>query len=265
MRERARLDRGNELHDTCGTTNRTGAETLTWSIVARDRTSGTLGIAAASRFFALGALVPWARQNAGAIATQAMINPMLGPAGLELLEEGLDAEAALRQLIANDAGSAARQVHLVDGAGRTAAFTGGECIDWCGHLTEDGVSVAGNMLAGPQVVEETMRTYITRPDLIFAERLLNALLAGDAAGGDKRGKQSAVLLVQGAESYPDYDLRVDDHPEAPAELRRLYEVAQGDFAIYRQFLPTRANPAGITDREKLAAARAAANAPGAGT
>jgi uncharacterized Ntn-hydrolase superfamily protein len=187
-----------------------------------------------------------------------MINPILGPAGLDLLADGIDANTALHRLVANDAGSAARQLHLIDAHGHTAGHTGGECIDWCGHECHDGVSVAGNMLTGPQVLAETLKTYTNMASLPFAERLLTALIAGDVAGGDKRGRQAAALLVFNGEVYPDVSIRVDDHPDALNELRRVYDVSLGDFAIFKTFMPTDANPAGITDRSKLEAARQAA-------
>ena len=234
---------------------------MTWSIVARDSQSGAIGIAVASKFFAVGALVPWIRSDIGGVATQAMVNPILGPAGLDLMAEGDDAEAALHRVLANDAGSAARQIHLIDTHGRTAGHTGGECIDWCGHDCRDGVSVAGNMLTGAEVIAATHDAYRSGTSLPFAERLLTALLAGDAAGGDKRGRQSAALLTYNGEVYPDVSIRVDDHPDALNELRRVYDVSQQDFAIFKTFMPTRANPAGVTDRTKLEAARQAAAKP----
>lgn len=230
---------------------------MTWSIVARDPVSGAFGIAAASKFFALGALVPWVRGGLGAVATQAFINPMLGPNTLGLLEIGEDAASAVDAAMAADAGRAHRQLHVVDAHGRTAAYTGLECIDWCGHICAEDVSVAGNMLVDRVVVEHTLETYQARAELPFAERLLTALLAGDGAGGDRRGKQSAVLVSYTTEVYPDLSIRVDDHPDAPNELARVYAESQRDFAIFKQFIPTADNPAGITDREKLAAARKA--------
>lgn len=230
---------------------------MTWSIVARDPASGAFGVAAASKFFALGALVPWARSGLGAVATQAFINPILGQNTLGLLEIGEDAASAVDAAMAADAGRAHRQLHVVDAQGRTAAYTGLQCIDWCGHLCAEDVSVAGNMLADRVVVEHTLETYQARTELPFAERLLTALLAGDGAGGDKRGKQSAVLVTYTTEIYPDLSIRVDDHPDAPNELARVYAESQRDFAIFKQFIPTAENPAGITDREKLAAAREA--------
>lgn len=230
---------------------------MTWSIVARDPVSGAFGVAAASKFFALGALVPWVRSGLGAVATQAFINPMLGPNTLGLMEIGEDAASAVEAAVAADPGHAHRQLHAVDARGRTAGYTGLQCIDWCGHLCAENVSVAGNMLVDRVVIEHTLETYQSKSDLPFAERLLAALLAGDGAGGDKRGRQSAVLVTYTSEVYPDLNIRVDDHPDAPSELARVYAESQRDFAIFKQFIPTAENPAGITDRPKLAAAREA--------
>lgn len=234
---------------------------MTWSIVARDATTNSYGIAVASKFFAVGALVPWIRSDIGAVATQAMLNPILGPVALDLLAEDVPAEVALHRVIANDPGSAARQVHLIDHHGRTAQHTGAECIDWCGHVAGENVSVAGNMLAGPEVIAATLETYQTSGNLPFAERLLTALIAGDTAGGDKRGRQAAALVVFNGEVYPDVSIRVDDHPDALNELRRVYDVSCGDFAVFKTFMSTRANPGGITDRAKLEAARRDAGLP----
>ena len=151
-------------------------------------------------------------------------------------------------LTAGDPGRESRQLHVIDRDGRTAAHTGRDCIDWCGHLTDEGVSVAGNMLAGPTVIEATLDAYKRRADLPFADRLMSALDAGQAEGGDKRGKQSAAIKIWRDEPYPILDLRVDDHPEPLDELRRLYGVAHERFLAFMDAMATRANPGGITDR-----------------
>lgn len=222
---------------------------MTWSLIAKDPDTGFFGIAIATRFFAVGALCPYAEGGVGAISTQALVNPTLGPRGLALLREGCRAPDSLEMLIRADQGSAVRQVHMVDRDGRTAAYTGGECVDWAGHRSgESGVSVAGNMLAGAQVIEATHEAYRAHADLPFVERLLAAMDAGEAAGGDKRGKQSAALLIQGDEPYPRLDLRVDDHAEPLQELRRLYGVAQQRFIPYSYAFPRPERPFGITDR-----------------
>src|SRR5439155_11525406 len=150
-------------------------------------------------------------------------------------------------LTAADAGRDVRQFHVVDAAGRAAAHTGSKCIEWCGHVAGDGFSVAGNMLAGAPVVERCARAYEDNAALPFAERLIAAMEAGEAAGGDKRGKQAAALLVCTTEDYPFLDLRVDDHAEPLPELRRLYEVSLERYQPFVRCLPSRARPAGITD------------------
>jgi uncharacterized Ntn-hydrolase superfamily protein len=186
--------------------------------------------------------------GAGALATQALINPTLGPRGLRLLAEGVPAAAIIETLLATDRGREMRQLHVLDAAGRAAAHTGGGCIEWCGHLIRSGFSVAGNMLAGPKVIEDTAAAYEASAHLPFAERLIGALDAGQAAGGDKRGKQSAALKIYAGEEYPWLDIRVDDHAEPLAELRRLYEEARRKYLVFGRFLPRRADPSGVFDR-----------------
>ena len=220
---------------------------MTWSIVARD-TSGALGIAIASRFFAVGVLCRYVESGVGALATQALVNPLYGRMGIRLLAQGTPPREVVRILTGADAGRDHRQLHLVDAQGRIAAFTGAACIDWCGDLAGESYSVAGNMLAGPQVLSASAAAYEHGAALPFAERLLAALDAGEAAGGDKRGKQAAALLVGATEEYPFLDLRVDDHEEPLRELRRLYEKSLERFQPFVACLPSRARPAGITDR-----------------
>jgi uncharacterized Ntn-hydrolase superfamily protein len=223
---------------------------MTWSIVARDA-AGALGVAVASRFFAVGALCPHVRSGAGALSTQALVNPTYARPGLDLLSQGLPAPEVIRVLIAADEGRQSRQLHVVDAQGRTAAHTGRECIGWCGHLAGPGYSVAGNMLAGAQVIEASAAAYEANAALPFAERLLAALAAGEAAGGDMRGKQAAALLVHTVEDYPFLDLRVDDHHEPIAELARLYQVSLDRFQPFLECVPGRGRPAGITDRAAI--------------
>ena len=233
---------------------------MTWSIVGRDR-DGSYGIAIASRFFAVGALCPYARSGVGAVCTQALVNPHYGPKGLDLLSEDLLPSEAIALLIVEDHGRDHRQVHVIDREGRTAAHTGSACIEWCGHLAGDGFSVAGNMLAGKAVLEQTASVFRERKDLPFPERLIEALAAGDAAGGDKRGKQAAALLVYTTEEYPFLDIRVDDHAEPIGELRRLYGVSRERYQIFSRFLPSRARPAGVTDRAVIEDAIARSQRP----
>jgi uncharacterized Ntn-hydrolase superfamily protein len=223
---------------------------MTWSIVALDA-SGALGVAVASRFFAVGAHCPHARSGVGAICTQALVNPHYGPRGLELLGKNTPPAEAIRGLVAGDDGREHRQLHMIDATGRVAAHTGSACIDWRGHLHGEGYSVAGNMLAGAQVIEETAGSYRKNHSMAFAERLLAALEAGERAGGDKRGKQAAALLIYATEDYPFLDLRVDDHAEPLAELRRLYEKSLERYQPFMACLPSRSRPAGITDRAAI--------------
>jgi uncharacterized Ntn-hydrolase superfamily protein len=221
---------------------------MTWSIIARDTKTGQFGIAAATRFFAAGARVPYIAAGIGAIATQALVNQYYGIDGLKLLRDGRSPSEIIATLVAADSGHASRQLHLMDAGGRVAAYTGPECVDWCGHIEGDGFSIAGNMLAGAQVLDDTASAYAEHKTLPFAQRLIAAMVAGEAAGGDKRGKQSAALLIYGEEEWSDLDLRVDDHVDPLAELARLEEVSRERWTHFRQFLPSRKNPAGITDR-----------------
>jgi len=225
---------------------------MTWSIVARDP-SGAFGIAIASKFFAVGALCPAIRTGKGALSTQALMNPLYARDGLALLDAGHSAAEAIGRITAADAGRASRQVHMVDSQGSTHAHTGGNCIEWCGHVAGEGYSVAGNMLAGPQVIAETARVYRESAALPLALRLITALKAGEDAGGDKRGKQSAALLIHTTEDYPALSLRVDDHPEPIDELARLHTVSLERFQPFVACLASRARPAGITDRAVIEA------------
>jgi len=224
---------------------------MTWSIIARDSATGQIGIAVATRFFAVGARVPYIAAGIGAVATQALINPYYGIDGLKLLREGRSPQDIVAALLAGDSGRESRQLHIMDAQGRIAAHTGKECVDWCGHLEGDGFSIAGNMLAGPGVLEDTAKAYVVNDRLPFAQRLITAMRAGEAAGGDKRGKQSAALLIHHNEEWSALDLRVDDHADPLAELERLERVSRERWVHFRKFLPTRQNPAGITDRATI--------------
>ena len=220
---------------------------MTWSILARDPRTGELGVAVATRFFAVGAVCPRVEGRVGAAATQALVNPLLAPDGLARLRAGESPEAALQALVAADAGRDHRQLHLLAADGRMARHTGSACLPWCGGVAAGDVSVAGNMLAGPEVVEATLAAWLAHAGLPMAPRLIAALDAGEAAGGDRRGRQSAALQVAGEDPYPDLDIRVDDHPDPLAELRRLHAVAQRRYVHLRRFLPGRDHP-GVFDR-----------------
>jgi uncharacterized Ntn-hydrolase superfamily protein len=225
---------------------------MTWSIVARGP-AGEFGVAIASRFFAVGMLCAHARSGVGALATQALVNPHYGPKGLDLLQNGHPPSSVIEKLLNEDEGKNHRQVHVIDTQGRIAAHTGSACIDWCGHLAGEGFSVAGNMLSGPEVLRSTSDKFKSATHLSFAERLLEALHAGEAAGGDKRGKQAAALRVHTTEDYAFLDIRVDDHEDPIAELKRLYAKSRERFQPFSTCLPSRARPAGITDRAVIEA------------
>ena len=223
---------------------------MTWSLLARDA-DGRFGVAIASRFFAVGALCVHTRRGVGALATQALMNPLYGPAGLALLADGQAPSAVVAALTAADDGRGQRQLHVLGTQGAGAAHTGGACVDWCGHALYDGYSVAGNMLAGPQVLQATAQAFEASAGQPLAERLIAALTAGEAAGGDKRGKQSAALRIQGDEDYLDLDLRVDDHAEPMAELQRLYQVSLQRFQPFVACLAGRHDPVGELDRGRI--------------
>jgi len=225
---------------------------MTWSIVARD-SSGALGVAVASRFFAVGALCSHARSGVGALATQALVNPLYGVRGLDLLASGASPEDVVDVLIGADDGRDHRQLHVIDTRGRIAAYTGAACIDWCGHVAGDGFSVAGNMLAGARVLDATAAAFTAASTRSFGERLISALEAGDEAGGDKRGRQAAALLIFTTEEYPFLHLRVDDHDQPFVELRRLHDKSFERYQPFVACLPCHANPVGITDRTEIEA------------
>jgi uncharacterized Ntn-hydrolase superfamily protein len=235
---------------------------MTWSLIVRDPATGHFGIAVATKNFAVGCRVPFIQSGIGAIATQALVNPFYGVHGLTFLADEMPPADIIRILTEGDAGRDQRQVHMIDRHGRIAAHTGKACIDWCGHTAGDGFSVAGNMLAGPAVIERTARTYAANARLPFPRRLIAALKAGEAAGGDKRGKQSAALVIYGEEEWPDLDLRVDDHADPLAELERLEAVSRERWVHFAKFLPGSRNPSGELDRAVIDAGIAAALAAG---
>jgi uncharacterized Ntn-hydrolase superfamily protein len=200
----------------------------TYSIVACDLDAGQWGVATQSKFLAVGSVVPWAVPGVGAVATQAYANPRYGPQGLQLLAEGLSAAEVVARLTDADDGRADRQVGIVDAEGAGATYTGAGCMDWAGGLAGPGFAAQGNILVGEETVAALATTFTATHGRPLAERLLECLAAAQAAGGDRRGQQSAALLVVerdgGYAGLSDslVDLRVDDHPQPVAELARLY-------------------------------------------
>lgn len=201
----------------------------TFSIVAFDPDTQSWGVAVQSKFLAVGAVVPWAKAGVGAVATQAMANYNYGPRGLELLSRGDKANAVVEALVSADEGCEHRQVGVVDARGRAATYTGGECFEWAGGVAGENYAAQGNILVGRETVEAMAETFEkTAGDL--AGRLLAALDAGQSAGGDRRGRQSAALVVvregggYGGDNDRVVDLRVDDHPDPIAELVRIREL-----------------------------------------
>jgi uncharacterized Ntn-hydrolase superfamily protein len=233
---------------------------MTWSILVRDPATGALGAAVATRFFAVGALAIHVEGGVAALATQAMINPMYAPHGMTRLRAGAQPAAVAAALLAADAGRDHRQLHMIDAEGRIAQHTGTNCVSWCGAVRGVDISVAGNMLAGAAVVERTLDAFLSAPGTL-AERLLTALEAGEAAGGDKRGRQAAALKICTRDPCPDLDIRADDHPDPLAELRRLHAVSQEKFAVFRRFLAGTDSPCGVFDRTVIDAAIAREGKP----
>ncbi len=228
---------------------------MTWSIVTHDAETGAFAVAVATRAFAVGASCPFVRPGVGAVSTQSMTNRYLGPAVLDGMARGLSPQLAITGALASDHGRGLRQVHAVDRHGRTAAWTGDNCVMWCGSTDAHGISVAGNMLAGEAVISDTLAAMAETGAL--PERLLRAMRAGESAGGDRRGKQSAAMVVTTTEDFPDLDLRVDDHEDPLAELERLASIWQRDVEPLLPTRPGRADPAGLTDLDRIEAGWAA--------
>lgn len=219
-------------------------ELNTFSIAARCRTTSMLGVAVSTAVPCVGGICSFIHPAAGAIATQSWVNPYLGIDGLELLKSGMSARQVLDTLLSDDPGREVRQIGIVDRNGTAAAFTGKECVDWAGHITGDGFTVQGNMLAGAAVVEDMAKAAEAHAAAPLYDRLMAVLEAGQAAGGDKRGKQSAQVKVYGAELYPYLDVRVDEHDEPVRELRRVLEIAKAQLLPFVDGMPKRHDPLG---------------------
>jgi uncharacterized Ntn-hydrolase superfamily protein len=215
---------------------------MTFSIAARCPRTGMLGVATSSKALAAGAMVPYCRSGIGAIASQSFVNPYLGIDGLELLEHGLPAERAIERLIEDDPGRDLRQLAIVDKEGRTAAYTGDRCIPWAGQVSGAGYVCLGNILEGEDVVKAMAHSFETTLVEELPERLIQALEAGQEAGGDRRGRQSAGMTVVSEEAYPLVDLRVDDHPDPVPELRRVLEVYNREELPFLSEMPRRDDP-----------------------
>lgn len=231
---------------------------MTFSLIARD-TDGSIGLIVASKFFACGAVVPYVADKV-AVASQAFCNPIWGTEGRTRMENGERAEAVLADLVARDEGRAIRQAHLMDAQGRFAAHTGDDCVDWAGHLIREDHSVAGNMLTGAEVTKATSAAYAANADLPFPDRLIAAMRAGEAAGGDKRGRQAAGLVIHRGQLHPWLDLRADDHADPLGELARLWDVAQERYLHFAKGMPTAERFSGYPTRDGIDADIAAAEA-----
>jgi uncharacterized Ntn-hydrolase superfamily protein len=221
----------------------------TFSITARCQRTGELGVAVSTKVPAVGMLCPFV-SNVGAVATQSWVNPYLGLWGLEHLASGHTAEETLEYLKGKDAGIEYRQFAVVDSSGRSAAFTGSKSDTWRGHLTGPNYAVAGNMLVGGQTLTSMRDAFESDDSRPLAERLLSALSAGQTAGGDKRGRQSAALKIYNTEEYPALDLRVDEHPDPVTELQRVYGVALESLIPLLEMLPTHDHPEGTFDIDR---------------
>lgn len=216
--------------------------TSTVSIVARCPRTGQLGVAALTAVLGVGKLVPHATAGVGAVATQALVNPYHAHDGLRLMHEGLPSAEALRWVIELDPERERRQTAMVDGRGRTAAWTGAEALPWAGHLSRLGVSVQGNRLVGPAVLDAMLAAYdACEPGLPLVARMVRALEAAEGEGADRDGALSAALVVVEDEWYPLWDLRIDSADDPVEALRELYEVSQRDLLPHVLALPKRAD------------------------
>ncbi|QYD72294.1 DUF1028 domain-containing protein [Paraburkholderia edwinii] len=215
---------------------------MTFSIVARCPASGALGVAVSTAVPAVGAMCIYVRAGVGAVSTQSWVNPYLALDVLELLERGADAESALAQALGGDPAADLRQIGVIGERGHGAAWTGAQCTGWAGQRTGATYSVQGNMLVGAATLDAMQAAFEATPDLALEERLMQALEAGQAAGGDMRGRQSAALKVMRDEAYAWVDVRVDEHENPVAELRRVFELARRQVTPFVEGMPTRDDP-----------------------
>lgn len=220
---------------------------MTFSIVARCPQTGHFGIAAVTALPAVGKLVTHAHPRAGAVATQALLNPYLGIDGVRMLREGADAHAVRDALVAADPCIESRQFGIVDAAGRAVTHTGARNLDWAGAVTGEGYAVQGNRLAGAHVVAAIADAFAREPGNPLPRRLIEALEAGAAAGGDRDGERSATIYIVADEEYPLWDIRVDEHRAPIAELRRLHDIFASDLLPHIRRMPSRTDPGGSDD------------------
>lgn len=209
----------------------------TYSIVARCRRTGELGVAIASAVPAVGSICVYLRSGVGAVSTQAWLNPYLALSVLDSMEAGNSTEAAVKAALASDPAAPVRQLGAIGLSGDGTAWTGSECTSWCGQKIGADYAIQGNMLTGPEVLEAMANSFVSSHPQSLDERLLGALEAGQGVGADKRGRQSAALAVIGAEDYRRVDLRVDEHPDPVVELRRVYEIAKKQLAPFVGGMP----------------------------
>jgi uncharacterized Ntn-hydrolase superfamily protein len=224
-------------------------EVNTFSVSARCSRTGMLGVAVSTAVPGVGGICPFVEPGVGAISTQSWVNPYLGIDGLKLLRNGAAAEEALRRLLQDDPGRDVRQVGIVDNQGRSASWSGPACTSWFGHLTGPDYAIQGNMLVGEATIAAMAKAFTESVALSLPERLVGVLEAGQRAGGDKRGRQSAALLVYKTEGYPYLSLRVDEHAYPVAELRRVFEVARHQLLPFVDGMPSRLDPLGSLPKE----------------
>jgi uncharacterized Ntn-hydrolase superfamily protein len=223
----------------------------TFSIVGRDERTGQLGVAVSTADVGAGRLVTWARSGVGAVATQSWPSLYLAIDALAAMEGGASAPEAMEAVLRDDPGRSVRQLGVVDAHGGSATFSGDECTDWYGGIAGPNFAAQGNMLIRAETVSGLADSFrrTAGSGLDLAERLMRALEAGQAGGGDKRGRQCAALLVVDCEAYPLWDIRVDEHPQPVAELRRVMEIARLDLLPFVEGLPNRTNPLGSLSHE----------------
>lgn len=229
--------------ETHRTAPRRGVQVNTFSVVARCARTGQLGVTVSTAVPAVGSICPFVKSGVGAVSTQSWVNPYLALEALRLIEAGNPAQQALDAVMAADDAKDLRQIGVVDHRGGAAAWSGTQCTPWFGHVVAENFAVQGNMLTGANVVESMAAAMRASEGFDLAERLMLALEAGEAAGGDKRGRQSAALRVHEREDYPLLDLRVDEHAHPVSELRRVYEIAKAQLLPFVQGMPRKGQPA----------------------